>query len=463
MTKTENLTKSQVRRTARKRLDYSEYSWLFHPDFVRHSTFVILISLLLAALPAGALDVGVASCDITPDVVGHKVPLAGYGARKGRPSTGVHDPLHAKVLFLRDGKKSMALVTCDLRSVTPQIKQQALQKAADLGLTPDTLFLCASHTHDGPSIFPEKFWQLQFGECEPAVIEAMSGAIAKGLIAAAKNLTPARVGFGSERLEGFTRNRRWHYDNDARKAAGETPALNPIMSVLRVDDGGGKCRALVVHFATHPTILDADNMLISAEWPGALQQTLEAAFPGSVVLYCNGAEGDQSPDGAQGADAFERVKAYGARLAQRAQTVAQAIQTKPNQPIGIARITPDLPPIGFSPGAANGPYKSYEPAAREALPKQAEIQVLRIGDVALAGVPGEPICEVGLETQKQVAAAGFNHVLTIGLANDYLGYIVNEKEYPHGGYEVDQRSYYGPGLGTFLASKAGEAASKLLK
>ena len=51
--------------------------------------------------------------------------------------------------------------------------------------------------------------------------------------------------------------------------------------------------------------------------------------------------------------------------------------------------------------------------------------------------------------------------LTIGLANDYLGYIVNEKEYPHGGYEVDERSYYGPGLGSLLAAKAGEAARKL--
>lgn len=417
----------------------------------------------LAALPVRALDVGAAACDITPDVAAHKVPLAGYGARKGQPAKGVHDLLHAKVLFLRDGEQSMALITCDLRSVTPLLKQQALQKAGDLGLTPDTLFLCGSHTHDGPSIYPEKFWQLQFGECDPAVIDGMSSAIAGGLRAAAKNLAPARVGWGSERLAGFTRNRRWHYDSEARKARGETPALNPILSVLRVDGEDGKCRALLVHFATHPTILGADNLLISAEWPGALQQALEGAFPGAVVLYCNGAEGDQSPEGTQGTDAFERVKAYGTLLAQRAQAVAQGINTKPDQPIGIVRITPDLPPIQFSPGAAKGPYKAYEPAAKEALPKRAEIQVLRVGDTALVGLPGEPICEVGLETQKQVASAGLKNVLTIGLANDYLGYIVNEKEYPHGGYEVDERSYYGPGLGNFLATQAGEAARRLTR
>jgi len=426
-----------------------------------HKTTVLRLGALLVAASANALEIGTASCDITPDVIGHKVPLAGYGARQGRPATGVHDPIHAKVLFFRDAKKSMAVVTCDLRSVTPQLKEQALQKATDLGLTVDTLFLCASHTHDGPSIFPEKFWQLQFGECDPAVIDAMSQAIARGLHAAASNLAPARVGFGSERLEGFTRNRRWHYDNAARMTAGERAAVNPMISVLRVDGEDGKCRALLVHFATHPTLLGAANMLISAEWPGVLQQTLEAAFPGAVALYCNGAEGDQSPDGAKGTDEFECVKEFGTRLARRAQRVAQEIETQPNQHIGIVRIMPDLPPIVFSPAAQNGPYKSYEPLAHAALPKRAEIQVLRIGDTALAGLPGEPICEVGLDLQRQVTAAGFKNVLTIGLANDYLGYIVNEKEYPHGGYEVDERSYYGPGLGSLLASKAGEAARKL--
>jgi hypothetical protein len=418
---------------------------------------------LLLLSSATALEVGVASCDITPDVQAHKVPLAGYGARKGKSSTGVHDPLHAKVLLLRDGKKVMGLVTCDLRSVTPLLKQQALQKTTDLALTADTLFLCASHTHDGPSIYPEKFWQLQFGECDPAVIDAMSTAIAGGLHAAAKNLAQARVGFGSEHLEGFTRNRRWHYDNDARKAAGETPALNSVLSILRFDSTEGNCRAILVHFATHPTLLGADNMLVSAEWPGVLQQSLEAAFPDAVALYCNGAEGDQSPDGAKGENAFEKVKEYGTRLAERAGTLAKAIKTKPGETIGIVRITPDLPPITFSPGAKNGPYKSYEPAAKEALPRKAEIQILRIGDTALAGLPGEPICEVGIQTQKQVGAAGFKNVLTVGLANDYLGYIVNEKEYPHAGYEVDERSYYGPGLGAFLASNAGGAARQLME
>src|SRR5258708_731712 len=96
---------------------------------------LIILGALLSAAPAIALEVGVASCDITPDVKAHAVPLAGYGERKGQPSTGVHDSLRAKVLFLRDGKTSTALVTCALRSVTPHLKQHTFQRATDSGLT----------------------------------------------------------------------------------------------------------------------------------------------------------------------------------------------------------------------------------------------------------------------------------------------------------------------------------------
>ena len=46
------------------------------------------------------------------------------------------------------------------------------------------------------------------------------------------------------------------------------------------------------------------------------------------------------------------------------------------------------------------------------------------GGYRAGGLPDEPICEVGRETQKQVARAGFKNVLTVGLANDYLGYMV---------------------------------------
>ncbi len=418
---------------------------------------VLLAVLAGITAPAHAVQVGVAACDITPDVKRYQVPMAGYGARGGEPSTGVHDAISAKVLYFVDGDTRMALVTTDLRSVTPALKDQIIAKAAGSGLTRENLLVCASHNHSGPSIYPEKFWQLQFGVYDPAMVEEMSGRIAEAIGRARASLFEAKTGSGQTMLEGFTRNRRWEYDEEARQAAGETPQINPRLWVMRVDDAAGRTRAVLIHFATHPTILGADNFEISSEWPGALQRRMEAEFPGAVALFANGAQGDQAPAGAQGADAFAKAEDFGSRVAARATEVARAIATGASFAIGFHHLDAPLGEPTFSEASKTGQYAFMLPMALEALPRHAEIQVLRIGEIALVGLPGEPICEVGLAAEAALRDAGIREPIAVGLANDYLGYILNEKEYAHGGYEVDQRSYYGPTLGTRIAQFAAAA------
>ena len=421
---------------------------------------MILVCLFLVTGPSAALEIGVGVADITPDVETYRVPMAGYGARR-KPSEGVHDPLHAKVLYFRDGDTSMALITCDLRSITPEFKGQIVEKSAGHGLTFHNVLISASHTHAGPSMYPEKFWHLQFGVYDPKIVDIMSTSVAEAIDHAVQNAAPAKVGFAEGSAEGFTRNRRWGYDIEARKAAAEEPALDPTVWVMRVDSMDGEPRAILVNFATHPTILGHENMLISAEWPGVLQRELERLFPGATALYTNGAQGDQAPTGAKGADGFEKLNDFGTRLAKIAGEIARGIETEAAVPIGLSRSTPSLPEFVFTENSKKR-YGDYLKAALEALPRTAELQVFQIGTTALVGLPGEPILEVGQAVQQSVGSHGFDKVVVIGLANDYIGYLVNEKEYAHGGYEVDSRSYYGPGLGLFIAEHAAEVAQTLV-
>ena len=410
---------------------------------------VILVALMLLHPHAAAFEVGVATAVITPDVEARDVPLAGYGSRLGRPATGVHDPLHAKVLFLDDGTQPLALVTVDLRSSTPEFKEQIVNKSEALGFTLDTVFVAASHTHAGPSMYPERFWQLQFGVYDPAIVDEMTSAIAAALTEAADTAVPMHMGYGVGQVEEATRNRRWEYNLEQRTADGETPLVDPRLAVVRFDDLAGACRALVVHFASHPTILSAANMDISAEWPGVLQRELEEAFPGATVLFLNGALGDQAPVAPDGEDEFTRMEQYGVRIAHLAAEIAGDIETKPETSVAIVRKTPSLPPLSFSEDAKRR-FAAFKNAAEEALPRQAELQLLCIGPVWLAGLPGEPLLAVGQAVEQQLKQKGSALPLAVGLANDYIGYIVNEKEYAHGGYEVESRSFYGPGLGAFI-------------
>ena len=419
-------------------------------DLMRCSTGIFCILFLSSSAWIMALEIGTGVADITPDTSAYKVPMAGYGSRLGRPAKGVHDPLHAKVLYLTDGAQCMAVISVDLRSSTPEFKWQIVSKTGDLNLTIENVFVAASHTHDGPSMYPEKFWQMQFGKYDPAIVDIMTTAIAQAVHEAAASTQPVRMGYATTLAEGFTRNRRWDYDSEKREAAGESPVVEPRLTVIRFDGMKGDCLALTVHFAAHPTILDADNMLLSAEWPGVLQRELEQKFSGCTALYLNGAEGDQSPVADAGADDFERMENYGKKLAVLATQLATTIETKPDMPIGFDYGAPDLPPLTFPEGSERK-YQAYAKAAQEALPRQAPLQVLRIGPIALAGLPGEPIMEVGQAAESKLKEMGAEQPLVVGLANDYIGYIVNEKEYAHGGYEVESRSYYGPGLGAFIA------------
>jgi hypothetical protein len=289
----------------------------------------------------------------------------------------------------------------------------------------------------------------------------MSTSVAKALKEAVQRAAPAKVGFGDGKAEGFMNNRRWKYDKVAREAAGEKPALEPVVWVMRVDGMGGKPRAILVNFGVHPTILGADNMLISAEWPGVLQIELEKAFPGSVALFTNGAEGDQAPQSAKGLkDAFERVTEFGVRLSKVVTPIVEAIETKPDVLIAFKRATPSLPKLAIPEAMA----KRFAPAPdlpEKGLPHKAELQIFRIGSTALVGLPGEPILEVGQAVRRGVVQQGFSRAVAVGLANDYIGYLVSEKEFSHGGYEVDLRSYYGRGLEVFLVEQTKKIAGDL--
>ena len=78
-----------------------------------------------------------------------------------------------------------------------------------------------------------------------------------------------------------------------------------------------------------------------------------------------------------------------------------------------------------------------------------EIQILRIGDIYILGLPGEVLVEIGLEIKNK---AGIENLFIISLANDTVGYVCPRGAYKEGGYES--------GLGTNLAEGAGEIITK---
>jgi neutral ceramidase len=88
-------------------------------------------------------------------------------------------------------------------------------------------------------------------------------------------------------------------------------------------------------------------------------------------------------------------------------------------------------------------------------PYNARVQVLRINDLALAGMPGEPTIEMGRRIERSILKAApniFHNALTIGLANDYVSYFPTIQEYEAYHYE-GSFSLFGQQTGNVLKAR----------
>ena len=116
--------------------------------FITLSVLLSLHSVAWGAEEPAALKVGTARVEITPE---KPVQMSGYASRKDL-STGVHDPLSARVLAFEAGGERLVLVSVDILGFyggTAEYFREAL--LAEYDLEPSELFLCAIHTHSAPT------------------------------------------------------------------------------------------------------------------------------------------------------------------------------------------------------------------------------------------------------------------------------------------------------------------------
>ena len=88
-------------------------------------------------------------------------------------------------------------------------------------------------------------------------------------------------------------------------------------------------------------------------------------------------------------------------------------------------------------------------------PYNTRVQVMRINDLALAAMPGEPTIQMGRRTERSIlrAAPGiFKNAITVGLANDYASYFPTIQEYESYHYE-GSFSLFGQQTGNVLKAR----------
>ena len=121
----------------------------------------------------GSLRAGWAKRPIAPPA---GTPLAGFGDRKGKPSTGVHDEIFVKALALSDGNDKAVLVAADMLIIPENLAETVRERVfRQTGLAADALLFNASHTHSGPGGWAPGFVGKQFaGTYDASVLEFLA-------------------------------------------------------------------------------------------------------------------------------------------------------------------------------------------------------------------------------------------------------------------------------------------------
>ena len=402
---------------------------------------------------AAPLKAGVARVSINP--LEDKIPtqLGGYGAREGKPAQGTLDTIYGKVLLFDSGGEKSAIISMDVCSVPVCLAEEALKKAAIENLSLDRLLITASHSHAGLEGLALDRRNVannpNIGIFSEPMLNFVTDRLASALKQANAALQPVKAASGAVDLPNMNRNRRG------------SKCVDPQATVLRLDKIDGSPYAVFVNYTAHGTFVDEHEMLVSGDWAGSMQRTVEDLIGGGVVcLYANGAEGDIAPQGRTGGSRYEQAWNYGRQVGIAVGRLAKDLRTEDISHFAVGCDWVTLPARQGAPDfvkIAGAEYhvtqEQLDQVVQLLFPGKAPLYALRVNGFEMVTFPGEPICELGTAVKDALRAAGITHPCVGGLTTDGIGYILTKAEYHKSGYEVTA-SFYGDGLGQLLLDRA---------
>ncbi len=408
------------------------------------------------------LTANVSAIDITPPLE-MKYTLGGYGERMNKPAEGIHDKICAKALAFKNENQKYVIVTIDVLGLPSNVKNDLLKRISGQGWNKGNIMLLPSHSHGSLEMAALNSKNLlnnpQIGIFQPELLEFILDKLEALIIEADQNYQPVKIGTKSRKIEGLNRNRRGD------------PNVDDELIVTRVDLRNGSPLAVLVNWTAHPTFIGGDDMLVSAEWPGYLQNELQNLIGNNVTaLYYNGAEGDMSPILDLHADAYEKIEVYGKKVADKAFNIYNEIKSKKVKEFNFSYNIIQLPEHKAHPSFMETGGKEYgldENTVKIIMnmlaPTEVGLGALRIDNLLIAGVPGEMTAVLGLNVKKAIKNKAVKYVAIGGLANEWISYILTRDQYINGGGYESSMSFYEPDLGDIISKEVIKTALPLTK
>jgi neutral ceramidase len=381
--------------------------------------------LLRAFHASSGLKAGAMKVRLSPPL-----PLVRPGFRYPRiVADREQDPLEVRAVVLRAGGRRLALVLADLMVVSEELDRGLESRLADLHL--DAIIFVATHSHSSVGGFDSHLVAqvLGLGRYRPDVVKGLLDRAEEAVRGAENRLTRVHVHTAETHIPGWAVNR-------SRPGAEVDDALT--VAVLERDDGERVATLVVV--AAHPTLFPRGEPQLSPDYPGIVMRRLEGL--GGVALLLQGAVGDAAAPG----DGWLAMQSAGAFVAQHAVETLEPAALAEDR-LGVAEVEIRLPPIDV---LTIRPFLLRRPASNLLewmLPNSARVGLIRLGDLTLLTVPGEPTELAAREIVANLPTRGLGGraARVVALAQGYVSYIDTPERVEAVSGEA-RRAWYGPTL-----------------
>jgi hypothetical protein len=412
------------------------------------------------------MDAGFCRQTITPPV---GTPMLGFARRDyAGPTTGAHDDLYARVLWVSHDDEAALVVSLDLcllgRADADRLKQSL---NAALGLPAERILIATTHTHAGPALGTCNFAGYQ--PPNTAYLDQLDEAVLAAARAAREAARPVTMRAGVGRTRVPLSRRRPNADGTIAWAPHPEGAVCDHLPVVTLTDAADRPVAVVFSASCHPSMVSGHE--VSAGFPGVACATIDDEFGDAVSMFLQGAAGDAKPAASADDEGrrwrscdWDTVAEVGRCLAAEVSAVMSG---------GLDEIEPEV-----RSALVEVPYALSAPPSREdlerlageqpaddatwdvvmrhlwatdqltrlrdngALPTAAPIliQALQLGSgLRFVAMEGEPVAELGLYA---IDAFGSGVTVPLGYANGQGLYLPVERMLTEGGYEVDSAWEY---------------------
>ena len=219
--------------------------------------------------------------------------IAGYG--NGRLALGVHDPVWARAIVLRQGNTTVALVSMDALGLfyeeTAEVEKLLRQKLA-AAYDIDLLLLHGTHLHQNADTVGGWGPDFTTSGINPYYQKQWRQGLADAIFAARGSLRPARLSVSSIAVEDGPNHDMRRYVGDGRDPVVIDNTLHTLQFMEKGDAVPPKPIATVVNWAHHPESVGSENHEITSDFVHFLRQEMESKGAGPV-LYVSGALGGQ--------------------------------------------------------------------------------------------------------------------------------------------------------------------------